>query len=323
NLAAREVEQVVGKLTHPRAFFKDHPQQFAALRVRLARILAAQQLGRQRKRGERSPEFVRQSGDQVGAGAILIADVGHVLQNQQRAERLADRMMKRNRLEHVRMIAAANVKIDFGAMAVRPGFLKRAQRIANAQVMRMVAAEIVERTAERVLEIDAQDQRRYQIYMRNNSFRIDQHDAVFEALDDRFGLALFVKEALDVKLVVLLEALGHLVELARDRFELGERLGAKAHLRLALTDPAQPLGELCQRLCEPPSETPRNGGAHQQHQHQTAGEFVGEALAQLYRAAVGAEHGSLVHRDQIVEATVQFGELAIVINARRRGGDAG
>ena len=62
---------------------------------------------------------MRQRRDQVGAGAILIADVGHVLENQQRAERLADRVMKRHRLQHVRMITAANVKIDFGAMAIR------------------------------------------------------------------------------------------------------------------------------------------------------------------------------------------------------------
>src|ERR1700687_133752 len=127
----------------------------------------------------------------------------------------------------------------------------------------MVAAEIVERTAERVLEIDAENQRRYLIYMRDDSVAVDQHDAVFEALDDRLGLALLVHQALDVQLVVLLEALGHLVELAGNRLELGQRLGTKAHLRLALTDSAQPLGELCERLCEPPSETPRDGGAHQ------------------------------------------------------------
>ncbi len=105
---------------------------------------------------------MRQRRDQVGARAILIADVGHVLQNQQRARRLADCVMKRNRFQHVRMIATANVKIDFSAMAVgprSPGPLQRAQRIANAQVVRMVAAEIVERTAECVLRIDAEDQR--------------------------------------------------------------------------------------------------------------------------------------------------------------------
>ncbi len=194
---------------------------------------------------------MRQRGDQVGARAILIADVGHVLQNQQRAERLADGVMKRHRLQHVRMIAAANVKIDFGAMAVGPrcpGPLQRAQRVANAQVVRMVAAEIVERTAERVLQIDAEDQRRDLIYVRDDSVAVDQHDAVFEALDDRLGLALFVNQALDVELVVLLEALGHLVEFARDRFELGQRLRAEPHLRFALTDSAQTLGELCQRL---------------------------------------------------------------------------
>src|SRR5271170_1546398 len=157
-------------------------------------------------------------------------------------------MMKRNRLEHVRMIAAANVKIDFSAMALRPGPLQCAQRVANPQVMRMVAAEVVERTAERVLQIDAQDERRDLIDVRDDSIAVDQHDAVFEALDDRLGLALFVNQALDVELVVLLEALGHLVEFTRDRFELGQRLGTEADLRLALTDPAQALGELCQWL---------------------------------------------------------------------------
>ena len=46
----------------------------------------------------------------------------------------------------------------------------------------------------------------------------------------------------------MLETLGHLVEFARDRFKLGERLRTKAHLRLALTDSAQALGEFGQRL---------------------------------------------------------------------------
>src|ERR1700692_4070203 len=104
----------------------------------------------------------------------------------------------------------------------RPGPLQGAERIANAQVMRMVAAEIVEGTAECVLKIDAKDQRRYLIYVRDDSVAVYQHDAVFEALDDRLGLALFVNQALDVELVVLLQPLGHLVEFARERFELSE-----------------------------------------------------------------------------------------------------
>ena len=112
----------------------------------------------------------------------------------------------------------------------------------------MVAAEIVERTAECVLEIDAKNQRRDLIYMRDDSIAVYQHDPVFEALDYRLGLALLVNQALDVELVVLLQPLGHLVEFARDRFELGERLGTEAHLRLALTDSTQTLGEFRQRL---------------------------------------------------------------------------
>src|ERR1700733_10748983 len=102
--------------------------------------------------------------------------------------------------------------------------------------MRMVAAEIIERTAERVLQIDAEDQRRDLIYVRDDAIAVYKHDAVFEALDDRLGLALFVNQALDVELVVLLQPLGHLVEFACNRFELGERLGTKAHLRFALAD---------------------------------------------------------------------------------------
>src|SRR5579863_2310888 len=112
---------------------------------------------------------MRQRRDQVGARAILVADVGDVLQNQQRAERLADSVMKRHRLQHVRMIAAANVESDFGAMPDGAGLLQSAQGVANAQVVRMVAAGIVERTAERVGLIDAEDQRCDLIYMRNDS----------------------------------------------------------------------------------------------------------------------------------------------------------
>src|SRR5579862_7149421 len=248
NLAAREVQQIIGKLTHPRAFLEDHLQQFAALQILFRRVLAAQQFRRQRERCQRGPEFVRQRRDQVGARAILIAYVGHVLQNQQRAERLADRMMKRDRLQHVRMIAAANVKIDFSAMAIRAGPLQRAQRIADAQVMRMVAAEIIEWTAEGILKIDAENQQRDLIYVRDDSVAVDQYDAVFQALYDRLGLALFVNQTLDVELVVLFQPFGHLVEFARDRFELGERLWTKAYLRFALTDSTQALGKLCQRL---------------------------------------------------------------------------
>ncbi len=33
HLAAREVEQIVGELPHPRALFEDRLQQFAALRI--------------------------------------------------------------------------------------------------------------------------------------------------------------------------------------------------------------------------------------------------------------------------------------------------
>ena len=46
DLAAREVEQIVGKLTHPRAFLEYHLQQLAALQILLRRILAAQQFCR-------------------------------------------------------------------------------------------------------------------------------------------------------------------------------------------------------------------------------------------------------------------------------------
>src|SRR5579863_8787138 len=102
----------------------------------------------------------------------------------------------------------------------------------------MVAAEIVEWTAERVGWIDAEDQRRDLVDMRDHPVGVDQHDAVFKALDNRLGLALLINQALDVELVVLLQALGHLVELASDCLQLGEWLRPEAHLRLALADAA-------------------------------------------------------------------------------------
>src|SRR5882672_4435991 len=118
---------------------------------------------------------MRQGRDQVGARAILIANIGDVLQNQQRAERDALGMVKRDRLQYVGMLAAADVKIDFDAVAVVVGRgpLDSAQGVANAEIMGMVAAEIVERTAERIGGIDAENQRRDFIDMRDDAVGVD------------------------------------------------------------------------------------------------------------------------------------------------------
>ncbi len=85
--------------------------------------------------------------------------------------------------------------------------------------------------------------------MRDDSIAVDQHDAVFEALDDRLGLALFINQALDVELVVLLNRSAIWLIRARPlRETLRRAAGDKAHLRFALTDSAQALCQLSQWL---------------------------------------------------------------------------
>ncbi len=176
----------------------------------------------------------------------------------------------------------------------------------------MAAVEIVERTAERFLPSDAHDQRRDLVDMRYDSGRIDQHDAVFEALDNRFGLVLFVDQAVDVELFEPLQPLGHPVEFLNHQLQLRERLRAQALGRPATqTEAAQAGRELIERLGERRAEGPRQRGAEHQQQREAGGEFVGQPRAHPARAAIGAEHRGLIHLDQRVELRVQRGELGV------------
>jgi len=59
-LAAREVEQVVRQLCHSVAFLNNRSQEHALLGFERS-LFAHQQLRRERQRGERSPQLVRQS----------------------------------------------------------------------------------------------------------------------------------------------------------------------------------------------------------------------------------------------------------------------
>ena len=78
--------------------------------------LSLKQLDCERQRCERRSEFIRKRGDQVGACALLVAKISHVMKSDHRAERSAIVETQRCRLEQVRMIAAANVQTYFGLL---------------------------------------------------------------------------------------------------------------------------------------------------------------------------------------------------------------
>src|SRR5271166_1436238 len=88
NLPSREVEEIVNQLPHPRGLFENRVQNVALLgRQRV--LVAVQKFRQQRQRRKRRAQFVRQRRDQVGARAILITQVSHVLQDKERTERAA------------------------------------------------------------------------------------------------------------------------------------------------------------------------------------------------------------------------------------------
>src|SRR6266849_4518175 len=127
----------------------------AMVRIEIA-LAALEQLGGQGKRGERRLEFVRERGDEVGACPVLVTQIGDVLQDQDGAEWLAVAMLERHWLQDVGVITAANVQIHLDALRIRRTIAAgAAQRRAHAHVVRMVAVEVVERAAERLVLLDA------------------------------------------------------------------------------------------------------------------------------------------------------------------------
>src|SRR5262249_2850062 len=117
HLSPRQLQQVVAELLDPCAFIKDRLEQFALVATESLPV-APDQLGRQRQRGQRGAEFVRERGDQVGARAILLAQVGNHLQNQNGPERAARPPAQRYRLQQVGVVAAAHVKLDLDPLVV-------------------------------------------------------------------------------------------------------------------------------------------------------------------------------------------------------------
>ena len=154
----------------------------------------------------------------------------------------------------------------------------------------MVAAQVIEAAAQRLGRLDAHDQRGDLIDVRDDAVRIDQHHAVFEAFDDRFGLALLVDDALDVHAIVMLEALRHLVELARNLIEFGQRLRPEPDVAFALADAAQALRQFGQRTRQRPSHPDRKRGADQQQNRESGGDLVSEMSTEL--ASRGCRRGT-------------------------------
>src|SRR5208337_4304221 len=101
----------------------------------------------------------------------------------------------------------------------------------HTQVVWVIAVQIVERAAQRLVPLHSEDYRRHTIDMRHRAIGIDQHDTVFDTLDYRLGLTLLVDQPLDVELFELLKPLGHLVEFRSNSLKFREGLLTESHWR--------------------------------------------------------------------------------------------
>src|SRR5216683_6895956 len=113
--------------------------------------------------------------------------------------------------------------------------------------MRGVAVEIVERAAEGFFALDAENNAGNLIHVRNDAVGVDQYDAVFEALNNRFGFAFLIDEPIDIEPFELLKPLSHSVELRSHGLEFSQRLLTQPERRAAEAKAAQVIGQLGQR----------------------------------------------------------------------------
>ena len=73
--------------------------------------------------------------------------------------------------------------------------------------MRMVAIQIIERTAQGFFPFNAENDPGNFVNVRYDALRIDQYNPVFDTFNDRFGFTFFVDQPVDVDLLELLEPL--------------------------------------------------------------------------------------------------------------------
>src|SRR5690242_18588622 len=112
-LATGQIQQIAGQTPHACSILLNRGQQLALFGVAFA--LAEQELNAKTKRRQRCVQLVRQSSYQVGASAIAVAQIGYVLEDENSPERAAIDLPQWDRFQHVGMITAAHVQVNFDA----------------------------------------------------------------------------------------------------------------------------------------------------------------------------------------------------------------
>src|SRR6202167_5768739 len=115
---------------------------------------------------------MRQRPKQVGARAVLIAQVSHILKDYECSNQFVF-LNQFHWLEHIRVRSATNMKLDLDSAAVLI-FFQDSERIAHPNIVRMIALQVVEALAQRVIALDTYDYRRDFVDMRDDSRRVDQ-----------------------------------------------------------------------------------------------------------------------------------------------------
>src|SRR5580698_2077877 len=141
------------------------------------------------------------------------------------------------------MRSPTDMQLDFDSAALGCR-VEPPERIANPDVVGMIAGQSIKFFTQRIIALDSDDDRGHFIDVRHQSLGIDQDYSILQAFNDRFGLALFKDQALDVHLIVVLETLRHLVELACDRIQLIQLLWTQPQLGSTLAYSAQAFSQL-------------------------------------------------------------------------------
>ncbi len=157
-----------------------------------------QQLHPHAERRQRGTKLVRQRRHQVLAPALLIAQVGDVLQGQDEPGRGAGAGVEGRRPEHVVMVAAAEEEGDLDAIALALGMrLQVAHRLAQPEVVGMRRGEIVEARPQHDLALDLEDGAGDLVHVRDAAAGLEHDQAVLARLDDGLGLRLRLEHDVD------------------------------------------------------------------------------------------------------------------------------
>src|SRR5271163_2286311 len=102
--------------------------------------------------------------------------------------------------------------------------------------MGMITVEVVKPAAQGLATLDPDNDAADLVDVRDDAVRVDQNDAVLDALDDCFGFAFLINQAVHIELLELFKAFGHLVEFGGYRLEFGEGLRAQTQRGPAQTE---------------------------------------------------------------------------------------